>query len=202
MDTKMKHELPKLPYSLNALQPVLSKETLDYHYNKHHAGYINKLNALIGADQDCSDKSLEDLILNKVPGDPIFNNAAQIWNHTFYWNSLCPGGSDEPSGELREKIEQSFTDFNNLKKEFIEAATGKFGSGWVWIYRDQADTLKITTTDDADCIIRFDQTPLIVCDVWEHAYYIDYRNNRGEYLEKLWGLINWDFAENNFLSVK
>lgn len=187
--------LPNLPYARDALAPAISEETLDFHYGKHHQGYVNKLNATIEGTE-LAELSLEEIILRQ--DESTFNNAAQIWNHTFYWNSMSPNGGGEPSGELKQAIESSFGDFGTFKAAFNKAAASNFGSGWTWLIKNEDGTLTILNTDDADTPITDpDLTPLLTVDVWEHAYYIDYRNNRGAYLESFWGLVNWDFALSN-----
>ncbi len=192
----MTHELPELPYALDALEPFLSSETLDYHYNKHHAGYVKKLNNQV-KDSEYEGMSLEQIIQKASPDDGVFNNAAQIWNHTFYWNGMSPEKSSEPEGELVKRIEASFGSIEKLKEEFISVAAGQFGSGWAWLIAEDG-VIKVMSTSDADTPIRNDKKPLLTCDVWEHAYYIDYRNDRGSYLEKFWDLINWQFVEENY----
>ena len=194
----MKHKLPELPYDLDALEPLISRETLDYHYNKHHAGYVNKLNGLIN-DSDYEELSLEEIIHESKQGSNIFNNAAQIWNHTFYWHSMMPDVQTKPGKKLIEKIDRDFGSLDNLKEKFLNAAKGQFGSGWAWLVRNRDGSLGLETTGNADTVIRQNKQPLLVCDVWEHAYYIDYRNNRPEYLEQFWKLINWEFVEKNYL---
>lgn len=198
----MKHELSALPYPLDGLEPHISKETLEFHYNKHHSGYVKKLNAQVDITPAYSHMSLEEIIKTTQPGDGAFNNAAQIWNHTFYWNSMCPNGAAVDNGDLAKQIEKDFGGMGELKKKFVDAAKGNFGSGWTWLCADEDGSLQIINTDDADTVIRTNKKPLIVCDIWEHAYYIDYRNDRGEYLNNFWELINWDFAEKNFHNTK
>ena len=192
----MKHELPPLPYSLDALAPTLSKETLEYHYGKHHKAYVDKLNELI-VGTEFAELSLEDII-KKAPAGPIFNNAAQIWNHTFYWHSMTPeSAKNKPRGALASDIDKAFGSFEKFKEAFNKAAVGQFGSGWAWLIKD-AKGLAIQTTSNAITPFRDGKTCLMTCDVWEHAYYIDYRNARPKYLEKFWELVNWDFASKNF----
>ena len=191
----MSHQLPELPYAMDALEPHISRETLEYHYGKHHATYVTKLNGLIEGSAH-ADASLEDIVRNSDGG--VFNNAAQIWNHTFYWNSLSPQGGGAPSGELAEAINKSFGSFDEFKKTFTDKATTLFGSGWAWLVKKADGTLAITQTSNAETPLTGDDTPLLTCDVWEHAYYIDYRNARPGYLAAWWELVNWDFASANY----
>ena len=191
----MAFALPDLPYARNALAPHISEETLDYHYGKHHASYVDKLNAAIEGTDD-ADKSLEDIIKGASGG--LFNNAAQVWNHTFYWNSLSPNGGGEPEGALADAINASFGSVDAFKEKFNESAAGNFGSGWTWLVQKADGSLDIVNTDDAETpVTDSNLTPLLTCDVWEHAYYIDYRNARPKYLEAFWNLVNWDFAAAN-----
>lgn len=190
----MIHKLPKLPYEMDALAPNISEETLRYHYGKHHAGYVNKLNALI-KDTEYEEMSLEQIIHQS--NGAIFNNAAQTFNHNFYWHSLSPTKT-EPSSPLLKAIEETFGSMDALKEQFVQAATGQFGSGWAWLVLDQHDRLLIEATSNAHTPIEHHMTPLLVCDVWEHAYYIDYRNERPKYVETFWNLINWEYASNIF----
>ncbi len=183
--------LPELPYAKDALQPHLSAETLDYHHGKHHNAYVTNLNNLIEGT-DFASKGLEELVLTSDGG--IFNNAAQVWNHTFYWNSMKPGGGGEPTGELAAAIAKSFGSYDAFKAEFIQAGLTQFGSGWAWLVLDNGQ-LKITKTGNADLPLKHGQVALLTADVWEHAYYIDYRNLRQKYLEVfLASLVNWDAA--------
>lgn len=192
----MTFELPPLPYADNALEPVISAETISYHYGKHHQAYVTNLNNLVkGTDNE--GKSLEDIIKSSQGG--LFNNAAQVWNHTFYWNSLTPNSSKAPSGALADAINQAFGSFDEFKQKFSQSAVGNFGSGWTWLVKNASGQLEIVNTDDADTVITNPQlTPLLVIDVWEHAYYVDYRNARPGYVEKFWDIVNWDFAASNF----
>ncbi len=187
-------ELPSLPYEKNALEPHISARTLEFHYGKHHAGYVKKLNAAIDADSSLQGKSLEDIIGSASGG--TFNNAAQIWNHTFYWHSMSPSGGGAPTGKVAAAIDASFGSFDAFKAAFAKAAGGQFGSGWAWVVKD-GDGLAITTTGNAGTPLTDGQTPVITCDVWEHAYYLDYQNSRPGYVEAWWNLINWDFFESN-----
>ncbi|MES2998617.1 MAG: superoxide dismutase [Pseudomonadota bacterium] len=192
----MKHELPPLPYTLDALAPTLSKETLEYHYGKHHKAYVDKLNDLI-PDTEFANLSLKEII-KKAPAGPIFNNAAQVWNHTFYWHSMTPeSGKNKPQGALATDIDKAFGSYEKFKEAFNKAAVTQFGSGWAWLIKD-SHGLAIQTTSNAMTPFRDGKICLMTCDVWEHAYYIDYRNARLKYLEKFWDLVNWDFAAKNF----
>ena len=186
----MTHELPALPYEKNALEPHISAETLEYHYGKHHQKYVDTLNGLVDGT-DNANKSLEELM--KTTSGKLFNQAAQVWNHTFYWNCMGPGKGGAPTGKIADAINKSFGDFENFKKEFNAAAAAQFGSGWAWLVRD-GDGVAITTTSDAGNPITEGKTPVLTCDVWEHAYYIDYRNARPKYLENFWSLVNWDYV--------
>ncbi|MEQ9324987.1 MAG: superoxide dismutase [Polyangiaceae bacterium] len=186
--------LPELPYAKDALAPHISNETLEFHYGKHHAGYVKKLNAAIESDSSLAGKSLEDLIKTQKGG--VFNNAAQIWNHTFYWNSMSPNGGGEPSGAIAEAINKSFGSFSDFKEKFSAAAGGHFGSGWAWVVKE-GDKLAIVDTHDAGNPLTEGKKPVLTCDVWEHAYYIDYRNARPDYISAWWNLVNWDFASKN-----
>ncbi len=191
--------LPPLPYPENALSPAISANTIGFHYGKHHQGYVNKLNELV-AGTPLADQSLEAVVkasAGKVDQTAIFNNAAQVWNHTFYWNSLRPKGGGKPSGVLAELIAKSFGDYDKFKAEFAKAATGQFGSGWAWLVKD-GDKLIVTKTGNADTPIAHGQQPLLTIDVWEHAYYLDYQNRRADYVAAVLDtLINWDFAARN-----
>lgn len=191
----MTFELPALPYEKTALEPHISSETLDYHYGKHHQAYVTKLNdALPGSEFE--GKSLEEIIKSASGG--VFNNAAQIWNHTFYWNSLSPNGGGEPSGALADAVNAKWGSYDKFVEDFSAKAAGNFGSGWTWLVKTAAGELDIVNTDDAECPITDGHTPLVTCDVWEHAYYIDYRNARPEYVKAFFKLVNWDFAAENF----
>ncbi len=189
----MVHELKILPFAYNALEPMMSEETLHYHHDKHHAGYVTKLNGLIKGTLYES-KTLEEII--KSADGPIFNNAAQVYNHDFFWNSLSPKATN-PSETLSSMIDKEFGSMEDFKKSFIEKAVSLFGSGWVWLCIDKNNKLSIEQTKNADTPIRFHLKPLLTCDVWEHAYYIDYRNMRPDYLDNWWRLINWEFVSNN-----
>ncbi len=192
----MAFELPPLPYEKNALEPHISAETLDFHYGKHHATYVAKLNGLVeGTDQ--ANLSLEEIVKNSEGG--VFNNAAQIWNHTFYWNSLSPNGGGEPAGALADAINAKWGSFAEFQKAFDDKAVNNFGSSWTWLVKLADGSLDIVNTSNAATPITEEGvTPLMTVDLWEHAYYIDYRNARPKYLEAFWALINWDFAAKNF----
>ena len=184
--------LPELPYAKDALAPHISQETIEFHYGKHHAGYVKKLNAAIEADAALAGKSLEDLVRTAEGG--VFNNAAQIYNHNLYWSSLHPNGGGEPRGAVAEGINKAFGSFADFKTQFSKAAGGHFGSGWAWLVKKDNGELAIHDTHDAGCPLTHGCTPLVTCDVWEHAYYIDYRNARPKYIEAWWNLVNWDHA--------
>jgi Fe-Mn family superoxide dismutase len=190
----MEHKLPDLPFAKDALVPNLSKETLEYHYGKHHATYVANLNKLI-MGSEFADLPLEEII--KKASGAIFNNAAQHWNHSFYWSSLSPQGGGEPSGRLIEALKKSFGSFNQFKEKFTALAVGTFGSGWAWLIKNPDGSLAIESTSNAGTPLKDGKRPLLTCDVWEHAYYIDYRNNRAAYLEAFFKIINWKFAETN-----
>jgi Fe-Mn family superoxide dismutase len=195
----MAFTLPDLPYAKDALAPYLSQETLEYHHDKHHNAYVTNLNGLIEGT-DNAGKSLEDIIV--AADGPLFNNAAQVWNHTFYWNCMKPGGGDAPSGELAKAMDAAFGSFDDFKKELSAAAVGQFGSGWGWLVLENG-ALKVTKTSNADLPLKHGQTALLTVDVWEHAYYIDYRNLRPKYVETfLNNLVNWDFVAQNYLSAR
>ena len=191
----MAHELPALPYAQDALEPHISSETLEYHYGKHHATYVTNLNKLISGTEFES-ASLEDIIMKAKGG--IFNNAAQVWNHTFYWNGLSPQGGGEPSGALADAISEAFGSFDAFKAAFAQSAVGNFGSGWTWLVKNADGSVEIVNTSNAANPMTDGKTPLLTIDVWEHAYYIDYRNARPKYLEEIWKLVNWDFVAANY----
>ena len=191
----MAFELPSLPYAKNALAPHLSEETLEFHYGKHHQTYVTNLNNLVPGTE-FEDLSLEEIVKKSSGG--IFNNAAQIWNHTFYWNSLSPNGGGQPTGALAEAIDAKFGSFAAFQEEFTKCAVTTFGSGWAWLVKNADSSLALVSTSNAGCPLTSGQTPLLTCDVWEHAYYIDYRNVRPKYLEAFWALVNWEFATANF----
>lgn len=187
----MEHKLTQLPFSLEALAPTISKETLEYHYGKHHQAYVTNLNKLI-VGTEFENSPLEEIILKSSGG--IFNNAAQVYNHTFYWNCLAPNAGGEPGGKLAEAINQAFGSFAAFKEKFSQTAVTTFGSGWAWLVKDADGKLEIVSTSNAGNPLTAGKKPLLTCDVWEHAYYIDYRNARPTYVEKFWNLVNWDFV--------
>jgi Fe-Mn family superoxide dismutase len=191
----VEHKLPELPYAKSALAPHISAETLEYHYGKHHATYVANLNKLI-VGTEFAELSLEDIVKKASGG--IFNNAAQVWNHTFYWNSLSPKGGGEPSGALADAIVKSFGSFAQFKEKLSNAAVTQFGSGWAWLVKNADGSLAIEQTSNAATPLRDGKKALLTVDVWEHAYYIDYRNARASYVEAFWKLVNWDFAVQNF----
>jgi len=190
----MTHELPKLPFGPDDLEPFLSAETLEYHHGKHHKAYVDNLNRLT-ASTAMADAPVEDLIRTADGG--VFNNAAQVWNHSFYWSCLKGGGGSTPGPALESRIATVFGSFDLFRDRFSEAAVGRFGSGWAWLIQNPDGSLEITSTANADNPMRDGATPLLTCDVWEHAYYIDYRNARAKYLEQFWAFVNWDFVKAN-----
>ena len=187
--------LPALPYALDALTPYISKETLEYHYGKHHAAYVTNLNKLI-IDTPFNDMTLDEII--KESKGPIFNNAAQVWNHSFYWNCLSPKGGNEPTGKLGAAIVEAFGSFATFKEKFSQTAATTFGSGWAWLAQDSKGHLSIISTSNAGTPMTEGLTALLTCDVWEHAYYIDYRNVRVDYISAFWNLVNWEFVSGQF----
>lgn len=190
----MTFTLPKLPYEMDALAPHISAETLQYHYGKHHQTYITNLNNLI-IDTKYASMTLDEIITQSSGG--IFNNAAQVWNHSFYWMCLSPNGGNTPTGLLADKINVAFGSFDAFKEQFTKTAITTFGSGWAWLVQDDNDELKIISTSNAGTPMTENLTALLTCDVWEHAYYIDYRNARPDYLGAFWRLVNWEFASSN-----
>lgn len=190
----MAHQLPELPYAKNALEPHISAETLEYHYGKHHQTYVTNLNNLIPGTE-FEKLSLEEIIMKS--SGPIFNNAAQVWNHTFYWYCLKPNGGGQPSGELANAINKAFGSVEEFKKQFTQTAISTFGSGWAWLVKNKDGSLAIVSTSNAATPMTNGQKALLTCDVWEHAYYIDYRNARPKYVESFWNLVNWDFVAKN-----
>ncbi len=191
----MQHELPALGFSADALAPHISAETFEYHHGKHHAAYVTNLNKLIN-DTEFAEKDLEAIVKGSKGG--IFNNAAQHYNHSFYWKCITPGGDKEPQGALRAAIEKSFGSVNELKDEFVNKSVTLFGSGWSWLVKNPDGSLSVDQYKDAGCPLTDGKTPILTCDVWEHAYYVDYRNARPKYVETLWSLLNWNFAGRNF----
>lgn len=190
----MSLELPALPYAQNALEPHISAETLEYHYGKHHNTYVVNLNNLI-KDTEFAGKTLEEIV--KTSSGGIFNNAAQVWNHTFYWHCLSPNGGGEPQGKVADAINQSFGSFADFKAQFTDAAVKNFGAGWTWLVKKADGSLVIVSTSNAATPLTTNDKPLLTVDVWEHAYYIDYRSARPKYLENFWALVNWSFVEEN-----
>ncbi len=189
----MKHELMKLPFALDALEPQMSKETLEFHYGKHHQTYVTKLNGLIEGT-DFENKSLVEIVKSSEGG--VFNNAAQVYNHDFFWNGLTPNGSDIPA-DVESALTETFGSVEKFKEDFTNAAINNFGSGWTWLVKDASGKLSIVSTSNAGTPITQDLEPVLTCDVWEHAYYIDTRNARPAYLENFWKLVNWDFVASN-----
>ena len=190
----MAHTLPPLPYALDALAPYISKETLEYHYGKHHQAYVTNLNNLIPGTE-FENLSLEEIVKKSSGG--VFNNAAQVWNHTFYWNSLKPQGGGAPSGKVADAINAKWGSFDAFKEAFTKSAVGNFGSGWTWLVKKPDGSLDIVNTSNAATPLTTADAALLTCDVWEHAYYIDTRNARPKYLENFWALVNWDFVAKN-----
>lgn len=190
----MEHKLPELPYTKDALQPHLSAETLDFHYSKHHNAYVTKLNDLIKGTP-FAEMSLEEII-TKADG-AIFNNAAQNWNHTFYWHCLAPNGGGAPQGKLAEMINKKWGDFDKFKEEFTKSATSNFGSGWTWLVANKQNEIEIYNTSNAQTPMTAGLRALLTIDIWEHAYYIDYRNGRPNYINAFWNLVNWNFVNKN-----
>jgi superoxide dismutase, Fe-Mn family len=191
----MSFELPPLPYAKNALAPLISEETIEYHYGKHHQTYVNNLNNLV-TGTPFEGQSLEDII--KTSNGGIFNNAAQVWNHTFYWHSLTPAQDTKPSVALEEAIIAKYGSMDAFKEAFTKSALTLFGSGWTWLVKKADGSVDIVNTANAACPLTSDDIALLTCDVWEHAYYIDVRNARAKYLENFWKIVNWDFASKNF----
>ena len=190
----MAFTLPPLPYAKDALSPHISEETLEYHYGKHHNAYVMNLNKLV-VDTEFATMSLEDVVKKSSGG--IFNNAAQVWNHTFYWHCLSPNGGGEPTGKLADAINKAFGSFAAFKEQFTQTALTTFGSGWAWLVQDKHGHLKIISTSNAGTPMTEGLKALLTCDVWEHAYYIDYRNVRPDYLSAFWQLVNWEFVTSN-----
>lgn len=195
----MEHTLPELPYKKDALSPHISQETLEYHHDKHHKAYVTKLNDLIKGTK-FEYMPLEEIILSS--DGTIFNNAAQAWNHTFFWNCMKPNGGGQPNGKVGEMIDKKWGDFAKFKKEFSEKAVSNFGSGWTWLALGKNNELEILNTDDADTPKTQGKRALLTLDVWEHAYYIDYRNERPKFVEAFWNLVNWDFVNQNLREDK
>jgi Fe-Mn family superoxide dismutase len=193
-ENAVEHKLPQLPWAKEALAPHISPETIDYHYGKHHATYVANLNKLI-AGTEFAHMTLEDIV--KKASGSMFNNAAQVWNHTFYWSSLSPKGGGEPSGALADAISRTFGSFVAFKEKLSSAAVTLFGSGWAWLVKNADGSLAVEQTSNAATPLREGKRALLTVDVWEHAYYIDYRNARASYVDAFWKLVNWDFASQN-----
>lgn len=191
----MEHKLPDLPYALDALQPHISKETLEFHYGKHHQTYVTNLNNLIKGTE-FENMSLEDIIKKSSGG--MFNNAAQVWNHTFYWHCMKSSGGGQPTGALAAAINKKFGSFDEFKKQFTQTCVTTFGSGWGWLVKNADGSIELASTSNAQTPMTSGKTALLTCDVWEHAYYVDYRNRRPDYVAAFWNLVNWDFAAKNF----
>lgn len=191
----MEHTLPALPYAMDALAPTISAETLEFHYGKHHKAYVDNLNNLIKGTE-FENASLEEIVKKSSGG--VFNNAAQVWNHTFYWNSMKPNGGGVPTGALADAINAKWGSFDAFKEAFSKCAVTTFGSGWAWLVKTPAGELDLVSTSNAATPLTTDNKALLTCDVWEHAYYIDYRNARPKYVESFWNLVNWDFVAANF----
>ncbi|WP_304985532.1 superoxide dismutase [Coxiella-like endosymbiont] len=193
----MAFELPNLPYKLNALEPYISQETMEYHHGKHHRAYVDKLNKLIKGTP-LEKKSLEEIIMQSDGG--IFNNAAQSWSHNFYWHCMSPEGGGDPSGDLALALKECFGSLEKFKEEFTNSANNHFGSGWAWLVQDKNGKLEVLSTVNARNPMTESKKPLLTWDVWEHAYYIDNRNDRPKYVNNFWYVVNWDFATKNFQS--
>jgi len=191
----MQHTLPPLPYSMDALAPHISRETLEFHYGKHHQTYVTNLNNLIKGTA-FEEADLEDIVRKSSAG--IFNNAAQVWNHTFYWNSLTPHGGGQAKGDLAAAIDAKWGSFEAFREAFTKSAIGNFGSSWTWLVKKPDGSVDIVNTSNAATPLTTEDKPLLTCDLWEHAYYIDHRNRRPDYLNGFWALLNWEFAEHNF----
>lgn len=190
----MEHKLPDLPFAKDALQPHMSAETFDYHYGKHHQAYVTKLNELIkGSKYEKMD--LVEIILSSEGG--VFNNAAQHWNHSFFWNCLTPKGGGNPTGKVAESINKKWGNFDKFKEEFAKNATTNFGSGWTWLVLNKSGDIEIFNTSNAQTPMTSGQKALLTLDIWEHAYYIDYRNSRPNFVNAFWNLVNWDFVNKN-----
>ena len=187
----MAFSLPPLPYKMNALEPHISSETLEFHYGKHHQTYVNNLNGLVEGTDNAS-KSLEEIIMSSDGG--LFNNAAQVWNHTFYWNCMGPNGGGNPTGSAADAINQAFGSFDNFKDQFSKSAATNFGSGWTWLVKNSSGAVEIQNTSNAGCPMTSGNKAVLTIDVWEHAYYVDKRNARPAYIESWWNLVNWDYV--------
>ena len=195
----MEHQLPALPYAMDALAPHISAETLEFHYGKHHQTYVTKLNGLIPGTE-FENMSLEDIVGKSSGG--VFNNAAQVWNHTFYWNCLSPNGGGAPNDKLASALQGSFGSVDAFKEQFTNSAVNNFGSGWTWLVQNSDGKLALENTSNAATPLTGASTPLLTCDVWEHAYYIDTRNDRAKYVENFWHLVNWSFVTEQWASAQ
>jgi Fe-Mn family superoxide dismutase len=191
----MEHTLPPLPYAMDALQPHISKETLEYHYGKHHQAYVTNLNNLIKGTE-YENASLEEIIKKSSGG--VFNNSAQVWNHTFFWNCMAPNAGGAPTGALADAINAKYGSYDKFKEEFTKSCVSNFGSGWTWLVKKGDGSVDIVNTSNAGTPLTSADKPLLTCDVWEHAYYIDYRNARPKFVEAFWNVVNWDFVAKNF----
>ncbi|WP_194723232.1 superoxide dismutase [Fe] [Noviherbaspirillum malthae] len=191
----MEHTLPPLPYAMDALQPHISKETLEYHYGKHHQAYVTNLNNLIKGTE-YENASLEEIIKKSSGG--VFNNSAQVWNHTFFWNCMAPNAGGAPTGALADAINAKYGSYDKFKEEFTKSCVSNFGSGWTWLVKKGDGSVDIVNTSNAGTPLTSADKPLLTCDVWEHAYYIDYRNARPKFVEAFWNVVNWDFVSKNF----
>lgn len=190
----MEHTLPPLPYAMDALQPHISKETLEYHYGKHHQAYVTNLNNLIKGTE-YENASLEEIIKKSSGG--VFNNSAQVWNHTFFWNCMAPNAGGAPTGALADAINAKYGSYDKFKEEFTKSCVTNFGSGWTWLVKKGDGSVDIVNTSNAGTPLTSADKPLLTCDVWEHAYYIDYRNARPKFVEAFWNVVNWDFVMSN-----
>ncbi|HKB84176.1 MAG TPA: Fe-Mn family superoxide dismutase [Burkholderiales bacterium] len=191
----MQHQLPSLPYALDALEPHISRETLEYHYGKHHQAYVNNLNNLVKGSE-FENAGLEEIVRQSSGG--MFNNAAQVWNHMFYWNCLSPRAGGEPKGSLAQAIGRKFGSFSAFKEVFSKSAVANFGCGWTWLVKKADGAVDVANTSNAATPLTGPDKPLLTCDVWEHAYYVDYRNRRPDYVAAFWNVVNWDFAAQNY----
>jgi superoxide dismutase, Fe-Mn family len=198
-DSKMPFQQPPLPFALTALQPFLSEEQLTYHYGKHHAAYFKNLNGLVEGKPEAA-LSLKEVVV-QAPAGPVFNNAAQAWNHSFYWDCMMPHGGGQPKGDLAAAIKRDFNSFEDFKKAISDASVKVFGSGWGWLAADKSGKLEIMGLGNADTPLKHGKEPIITIDVWEHAYYVDYRNERPKYVDGFWNVVNWDFAEKCFQAI-
>jgi Fe-Mn family superoxide dismutase len=194
----VQHELPPLPYAADALAPHMSKETLEFHHGKHHRAYVNKLNELVQGSP-FENASLEEIV--RKSSGALFNNAAQAWNHSFFWQCLSPEGGGKPTGDIAKVMTSSFGSFDGFRDHFTSAAEGRFGSGWAWLVRKDDGSLEVLSTANAETPLRSGRLPLLTCDVWEHAYYIDYRNSRADYIKAFWNLVNWEFVNRNWANA-